>query len=348
MKETLVGALVFMAGIIATTTTGVAYKTLNKSKKGLLIDELGRLRDDLYTLSKINERGRKELELSYNKDINRDRDLLLEVQRLRTVLKEINESQRKIALDELAATREELLELSLTNEDAKKELQNSHSKRVSTEDTAKEETKRLRRVIGAIRNYNKKALLDNLSTLRDKLYILSDENERAKIALDESFEKQLNLEQEISLELNRLELVLQDILEKQRKEYIAKLTDCRNRLYDLSIENDLAKQELDNSYRKRLTSNKCYKNEIQRLELLITEIKGLNRKKALNELNALRDGLYSKSKENDFARMSLEDSYNRRVNDEIIEKEIERLEEVTEKIKREDILANYKKRFNFI
>lgn len=346
--ENIWGVAIFAAGIIATATSGFAFKTLNGSKKNLLIDELGRLRDELYTLSKINERGRKELEFSYAKDVAKDKDLLVEVQRLRTVLKEINEAERKIALDELAATREELLELSLKNDNAKKELQNSHSKRISTEDTAREETKRLRRIIGAIRNYNKKALLDNLSVIRDKLQVLSETSDRAKMALDESYEKPLNLEDEICIELSRLKTIFKDIEENERKDLAAKLSHCRNKLYDLSIENDLAREELENSYKKRLISNKCLKAEIERIAEIISNVKGINRKKVLNNLNNLRDDLYSKSKDNEYARMSLEDSYNRRINDEVIIKEIEKLEEITERIKREEILENYKKRFNLI
>lgn len=348
MNGMMWGTAIFVAGVTLAGTTGIAFKALNSSKKSLLIDELGRLRDELYTLSKINERARMELELSYNKDISKDRDLLIEVQRLRNMIKEINEAQRKIALDELASAREELLELSVNNEDAAKELQNSHSKRISTEEIAKEETKRLRRVIGAIRNYNKKSLLDNLSVLRDKLQILSQDNETARIVLDESYDKTLNLESEIELELTRLKIILRDIEENQRKELLSELKRFRNELYDLSIENDKAKTELDESYRKRLIDNKALKDEIDRLQIIIIEVKSMNRKKVLNDLNTLRDELYTKSKENDYARMNLEDSYNRKINDDVIHKEIDKLEEVAERIKREEILENYKKRFKLV
>ena len=329
-------ALESITGILGVTGTvagalGFMFikNTAEEKKDGK--SELQEIRDNLRKLAKVDEVAELELEQSYSKKIKTKNEIIKERDYLKKVLDEIVESRRKQALDVLELTRSELCELAKKNEKASKELKNSYVRRITTEKTALKEVERLGKIINMIIDEQRKVAFDELNKLRDRLYILSIENERASSELEDSYNRQIINEDQAKRESKRLALVIKDVEEHKRKVAFDELTIIRDKLYKISLEDEGAKLHLQESYNRRITTERAIVEEIEKLSNIVNEITEERRKKALEELLQARGDLYGKSRDSEVIKRALNDSYNKRIiEDNVAYKEIERLAEVEE------------------
>lgn len=327
--ESIAGFLA-IAGTVAGCTGFVFVKNRSDEKKDDK-QELQEIRDSLRRLAKMDEVAEIELEQSYKKALKTKMEIARERNYLKDVFEEITESRRKQALDILEGTRSELCELAKRNEKASKELKDSYVKRITTEKTALKEVERLEKIIGIVKDEQRKVAFDELNKLRDRLYVLSIESERASSELEDSYNKQIINEEQVNREIRKLTLVIKDIEEHKRKEAFDRLAIVRDRLYKISLEDEKAKLYLQESYNKRVTTERAINEELERLSMIVDEITEDRRRVALEQLLEARGGLYGKARDSESIKRALNDSYNKRIADEgIAYKEIERLNEVEE------------------
>lgn len=323
-------------GITGIVGIGISLVTVGSKKKIILSDDLMKSRDELYELSRVSEKARMDLEDSNSMNLTSYRMVRSEVIRLQDCIKDIKEMQRKFTLDELTNVREQLHALSIDNKLAKKELTISYNSRVSTEETAQKEITRLKQIVREVTDFNRKRLLDELAGLRDQLCSLAFTSDRAKSELEDSYDKDLVSEEHIAKEVLKIKSAVRDIQEHDRKALSEQLSECRDRLYELSIKSDKAKLELDLSYSRRTITRESTILEIEKINSTILEVKEDIRKELLNDLGDVREILYNKSKDNEYARRELEDSYNKNISDDVAIKEIDKLNNTNERIKREE------------
>lgn len=336
------GTMVCIVGstgiIIGGTIKGVFFM---KNRKLVLTEELGSIKDRLYVLSKNNEEARRILEKSNSKKIKNEKELRKEIEKLNKSVQDITEHRQKESLLELENLREQLHIIALNNNMAKKELQRSFVSRITTEKTASREITRLKKIIHIINESRRKELMDKIVSLREELQILN--TDRAIQILSDSFNRKDMNEREMNKEITKLKNSISEINIDEKRKYMQQLKEIRNRMYTLSLECTMAKEELENSYQRKLIDIEDIKEEIDNLNLIYIDCVEINRKDKINELNELRDEVYSNSKDSAYARMKLEESFNRLFSNEIIEKEIDRLEETLEKVYRDNNLKKYKK-----
>lgn len=327
-------ALESIAGIIGVlgTIAGTAGYVFVRNRTDVKKEdkaELQDVRENLRKLAKVDEVAELELEQSCKKILKTKNEISAERDYLKNILNDIIESRRKQALDILEGTRSELCELAKRNEKASKELKDSYVKRITTEKTALKEVDRLNKIINAIKDEQRKIAFDDLNKLRDRLYTLSLESERANSELEDSYNKRILNEDQAKRESRRLTLVIKDVEEHKRKMAFDKLTIIRDKLYKISLEDEGAKLHLQESYNKRITTERAITEEIERLTLIVNDITEERRRNALEKLLEARGELYGKAKDNEVIKRALNDSYNKRIiEDKVAYKEIERLSEV--------------------
>lgn len=320
--------IIGIAGTVAGTMGFVFMKNRMEEKKDDK-GELQEIRENLRRLAKVDEIAEIELEQSYTRKIKTKNQVTKERDHLKKILTEIVEARRKQSLDILEATRSELCELAKKNENASKELKNSYVKRITTEKTALKEVERLTKIINMLKDEQRKMAFDELNKVRDRLYILSIENERASSELEDSYNKKILNEEQARREAKRIALVIKDVEEHKRKIAFDQLTIIRDKLYKISLEDENAKLHLQESYNRRVTTERAIIEEIDKLTAIVDDITEERRKAALEKLLQTRGDLYGKSRNNDTIRLALNDSYNKRIVEEkIAYKEIERLIEV--------------------
>lgn len=338
-------------GMVFTTAMigGVSINMLIRKNKSISLEEISSLREEMFELSKTNERARIELEESKNRRMRSVKSVNEESDRLQKAISEIKENQRKVAFTELSKLREELHELSLISDIAKRELQTSHTRRVSTEETVIKEINRLKNIIKEIRESNRKQLFDKLTKSRDRLYRLANYSDEANVILNDSYELTIVSDEDIERECLRLGKAIKDAEDLKRRVLLNELTEVRNRLYGLVLVSDQAKIELEASYNRKIISEDDMFDEIGKLKNIILDVNEKRRKEIFNELDNVRDELYKKSKTNDGVRMDLEDSYNKILDDKLAVKEIDRLTNTKERIDREEEINKYRnKLFGFM
>lgn len=327
MIQSILGIL-GVTGTIA-GTAGYAFMKNRADEKYDDKIELQEIRTELRKLSKVDEVAELELEQSCKKVLKTKAQISKERDYLKGILEDITEARRKQALDILEGTRSELCELAKRNERASKELKDSYVKRITTEKTALKEAQRLEKIIGILKDEQRKIAFDELNKLRDRLYVLSIGNERASSELEDSYNKQILTEDQAIRESRRLKLAIKDVEEHKRKVAFDELTIVRDKLYKISLEDERAKLHLQESYNKRITTETAIIEETERLSIIISDIVEDRRRQALEKLLQARGELYSKAKDNEVIKRALNDSYNKRIiEDKVAYKEIERLEEV--------------------
>lgn len=326
-------SIIRMMGAIGTIAgaTGFVFVRKRTGEKKEDKEELQDVRESLRNLAKVDEVAEMELEQSYRKIMKTKVEIEKEKNHLKLILEEITESRRKQALDILEGARSELCELAKKNQRASKELKDSYVKRITTEKTAIKEIRRLNIIVNEIKDEQRKVAFDKLNILRDRLYVLSIENERASSELEDSYNKQIVNEDQAIRESRRLDLVIKDVEEHKRKLAFDELMIIRDKLYKISLVDEKAKLHLQESYNRRITTERAILEEIENLSLIVDDITEERRKSALEKLLNARGELYSKARDNDTIRRALNDSYNKRIiDDSIAYKEIDRLNEVEE------------------
>lgn len=327
--ESIAGVL----GVLGTVVGAAGYvfiknRTIEKKDDK---EELKEIRENLRKMAQVDEVAELELEQSYSKTLKTRNEIVKERDYLKQVVEDITESRRKQAMDILDGTRSELCELAKKNERASKELKDSYVKRITTEKAALREVEKLSKIIGVIKDEQRKVAFDKLNRLRDRLYVLSIDNERANSELEDSYNKQIASEDQAKRESRRLEFIIKDVEEHKRKVAFDNLTIVRDELYKISLDDEDAKLHLQESYNRRVTTERAIIEETEKLSAIIDSITEERRKQAMDHLLQVRGDLYSKSRSNDVIKRALNDSYNKRIVERnVAYKEIERLTEVEE------------------
>lgn len=324
--------------VIGGTIKGVFFM---KNRKEKLLENLGILRDKIYVLSKTNEEARMVLQKSKGRKIKDEKSIVNEIRILNEALENILEHKRKESLMELENVREQLNILAISSAIAKKELAKSFTARITTEKVALKEIDRLLKVIYVIDESNKKELMDKLVSTREQLQIL--ETDRAIIVLNESYAKKNMSCKEVKQEILRLQSELKSIQLEDKKRCMQELKEIRDKLYRLSLECELAKDELSNSYQRKLITIDDINNEIDELSIAYIDCIEASRRDKLNRINEIREEVYENSRDSQYARMKLENSFNKLFSDEIMVKEINALEETIDKVYRDNELKSYKR-----
>lgn len=325
-----------IAGSVALTRT--ATKTKKDAK-----DDLTKIREELDKIARTDDAAKEALNLSYSKNISTNSQIENEVQRLKNVIRNLNEDKKITAFTNLTKSRERLHLLSIRSDRATKELKISYAKKLQNEKEIVNEDERLKTIITEISAFKRKDLMDRLSDVRNKLYDLAETNQQAKEEYKNSYgsEDLENLsDDKLEKEIQRLEIIADEIKDFNREKLLEQLKETRKLLCELAVYNSLAKQELNESYNKKITTCKAISVEIERLSDVILEVKEYERTLSINRLTELRENIYSASTADISVKQSLHQSYNKEIiDDKILAKEIQRLEEVKENINRNSKLG---------
>lgn len=308
----------------------IALSTYGVGKKKLGLEELVSLRKELYDLSKVNERARVELGKLGNPNIRSKRQLDLCIKSVREVIASIHEEMRKIALDTLAVLRSQIAELARHDSDIKRELDASYSRHVSNRSSVLREIERLEIVYDKAILRKKKVYQDKVSAMREELFELSEESSIASTILEKSYENKSNDLEFLAKQVTSMEFEIRSIKIETRKRLTGELNTVREELFVMSQRSEVAKAELDESYRKRLSDNQSVRDEIVRLRNTIADIEYSERKEIYDNLSVKRDEIYSMNTHG--AERIVNESFNKKIDETLACKEIDRLEKAKESI----------------
>ena len=331
MKLEIIAYILATAGIvIGGAAKGVVFM---KGRKRQSLESLGEVKDKLYVLSKTSEEARMVLQKSNDKKLHGQNEIIKEIEYLNKELEDILEHKRKEALIQLENVREQLHILALSNQIAQKELRKSFTLRIVTEKAAAIEIKRLEKIIYLIDESNRKSLMDEITTLREQLQIIA--TDKAISVLNDSYAKKDMSQKQLKEEISRLKDEIKNIKLEQKKKSMQDVKEVRDRIYKLALECESAKEELNNSFQRKLITIDDIEKEIDRLNIKYIECVEISRREKINKMNELRDEVYETSGDSQYARMKLENSFNKILDDKIIAKEIDTLEETIDRVYRD-------------